>query len=94
METQTWLSCHYKFISAENITPQMTFYMLYLKLQNSKCRVTVRMSKKLKLNSQARDEGVKILGVRSIKKQEWGFSVGQLILIYALVGGFVAGGIF
>ena len=20
METQTWLSCHYKFISAENIT--------------------------------------------------------------------------
>ena len=45
---------------------------------------------KKKSNSQARIEGVKILGVRSIKKQEWGFSVGQHILIYALVGGLVA----
>ena len=45
-------------------------------------------------NSQARAEGVKILGVISIKKQEWGFSVGQLILIYVLVGGPVAGAIF
>ena len=32
-----------------------------------------------------------MLGARMIKKQEWGFSVGQLILIYALVRGLVAG---
>ena len=44
--------------------------------------------------SQARTEWDKILDVRSIKKQEWGLSVGQTILIYALVGGLVAGGIF
>ena len=49
---------------------------------------------KKKINSQAGAEGVKILGIRSIKKQEWGFSVGQPILIYALVGGLVAGGVF
>ena len=47
-----------------------------------------------KLNSQARLEGVKILGVRNIKKQEWVFSVGQPILICAHVGNHVAGGIF
>ena len=35
-----------------------------------------------------------MISVRSIKKQEWGFSVGQPILIYAIVGGFVAGAIF
>ena len=72
----------------------MTFYMLFSKLQNSKCGVIVRMWKNKKLNSQARAEGVKILGVRSIKKQEWGFSVGQPILIYAFVGCFVEGAIF
>ena len=45
MVIQTWLSCHNKFISAENITistsRQMTFYKLYLKLQDSKCGITV-----------------------------------------------------
>ena len=48
----------------------------------------------IKLNSQDRAEGVKILGVRSIKKQEWGFTVGQPILIFLLVSGSVAGAIF
>ena len=43
---------------------------------------------------QARAEGVKILGVRNIKKHEWGFSVGQPILICAYVENLVAGGIF
>ena len=52
------------------------------------------MKNKNYLNSQARAEGVKILGVWSFKKQEWGFSVGQPILIYVLVGGHVAGAIF
>ena len=89
MLIQTWLSCH-KFISVENITILSVssddfFYTLYSKLQNSKCGVTVRMGKRKKLNSLARAEGVKILAVRSIQKQEWGFSVGQSILIYALV---------
>ena len=52
------------------------------------------VKKKKKLNSLAKTEGVKILSVRSIKKQELGFSVGQPILIYALVRGLLAGGIF
>ena len=77
----------------------MTFYMLFSRLKNSKCGITVRIKKiknkkinnKNSLNSQARAEGVKILGVRSIKKQEWGFSVGQPILIYVLVGWSVKG---
>ena len=47
-----------------------------------------------KINSLARAEGIKILGVRNIKKQEWGFSVGQPILIYELVSGPVAGEVF
>ena len=87
METQTWSSCHHKFILAENITilsvlsddvlhaflevaeQQMWRYSLYL------------TNKKIKnnSNSQARAVGVKILGVRSIKKQGWSFSVGQTI---------------
>ncbi len=46
------------------------------------------------MNSQARAEWVKISGVRSIKKEEWGFSLGQLILIHVLVGGPVAGAIY
>ena len=50
--------------------------------------------KKIYLNSLARAEGVEILGVRSIKKQEWGFSVVQPILIYVFVGGPVADAIF
>ena len=54
--------------------------------------VCEQKKKKKNLNSQARAEGVKILGVRSIKRQVWGFSVGQPILIYAFVGGLVAGG--
>ena len=48
--------------------------------------------KKIKFTGEGRV--VKILGVRSIKKQERGFSVGQPILICALVGGLVAGAIF
>ena len=41
METETWLSCHNKFISAENITVLSVesiafFYMQYFKLHNSK----------------------------------------------------------
>ena len=39
-------------------------------------------------------EGVKVLGVRTIKKQLWGLSVSQPILIKVLVGGPVAGAIF
>ena len=46
------------------------------------------------LNPQLRAERVKMLGARSMKKQEWSFSVGQPILICALVGGSVAGVIF
>ena len=46
------------------------------------------------LNSQARAEEAKIFGVRSIKKQEWVFSVGRPILIYVLVSSPVAGAIF
>ena len=44
MQTQTWLSCHYKFISPENyysLSRQMTFYMLFSKLENNKCEITV-----------------------------------------------------
>ena len=33
------------------------------------------------LNSQARAEGVKMFGARSIKKQEWSLSVCQPILV-------------
>ena len=47
----------------------MTFYMLYLKLQNSKCGVTVHMGKKIKFTFDGR--GVTILDVRNMKKQEW-----------------------
>ena len=48
MEIQTWLSCHNKFISAKNITilsimSDNFFYMLYLKLQDSKCGITIHM---------------------------------------------------
>ena len=46
----------------------MTFYMLYLKLQDSKRGITVHMWKKK--NSHARAEGVKTVGVRNIKEQE------------------------
>ena len=49
MKTQTWLSRHYKFILAENITTlsvsSVTFYMLFSKLQNSKCGIRVRIQK-------------------------------------------------
>ena len=106
METQTRLSRHYKFISAEIITilsvlsddflhaflevaeQQMWSYSSYLKNKKIKNKNTNY------LNSQVRAEGVKILGGRSIKKQEWGFSVGQPILIYVLVGGPIADAIF
>ena len=47
METQTWLSRHYKFISGENIAilsvSPNDFLHVFLKLQNSKCRITVRI---------------------------------------------------
>ena len=45
METQNWLSCHNKFISAENIIihPVSSLYMLYLRLWNSKCGITIHM---------------------------------------------------
>ena len=69
----------------------MTFYMLYLKLQNSKFGVKVGTRKKKKFTGESRR--VKILGVRSIKKQEWGFSIGQPYLIYPLVVDLVSGGI-
>ena len=110
MDIQTWISRHYKFISVENITilsvssddilhaflavveQQMWNYSSYLKNENKK--IKNKNKNPNNLNSQARAEGVKILNVGSIKKQEWGFSVGQPILIYAQVGGFVAGVIF
>ena len=113
METQTWLSCPYKFISVENITilsvssddflhaflevaeQQMWKYSSYLKIKNKKIEEwKIKDKNKNYLTSLARVEGVKILGVRSIKKQECGISVGQPILIYVLVGGPVAGAIF
>ena len=97
VKTQTWLSCHYKFISEENITiPSVSsddFLHAILEVAEQQMWSYSSYVKK-ELNSQARAEGVKILGVRSIKKQEWGFSVGQPILIYALFWGLVAGGIF
>ena len=37
------------------------------------------------LNSQAREEGVKMLGVKNIKKQEYSLSLGQSILVCAFV---------
>ena len=47
METQTWLSFIINLfrqgILLYSPSHQMTFYMLYLKLQNSKCGITVRM---------------------------------------------------
>ena len=97
MEIQTWLSHHYKFISAENINilsglsddflhaflavaeQQMWNYSSYLKKEKRKRKK--KNEKKNYLNSQVRAEGVKILGARSIKKQEWSLSVGQPILI-------------
>ena len=74
-ETQTWLSCHYKFISPENIiilsVSSNDFYMLDFRLWSNKCEITVHMcTRKKKINSQARAEGVKTIGVRNIKKQE------------------------
>ena len=55
----------------------MTFYMLDLRLQNSKCGITVHMyTRRKKLNSQART-----IGVRNMKKQEPGVPVGQPIPI-------------
>ena len=60
----------------------MAFYMLDLRLRNSKCGITVHICmRKKKFNSQARAEGVKIIGVRNIKKQELGVPVGQPIPI-------------
>ena len=82
----------------------MTFYMLYsissddflhaILAEQQMWSYSSYLTNKNNLNSQARAEGVIILGVRSIKKQEWGFSVGQPILIYTLVEDLVAGGIF
>ena len=97
METQTWLSC-YKFISAEDITilsvSSDDFLHALLKVAEQQMWSYSSYEKKKKSNSRARAEGVKILGVRSNMKQDCGFPVGQPILIYALVGGLVAGGIF
>ncbi len=49
METQTWLSRHNKFISAENITifsfSSDDYLHAFLSSQSSKCGVTVRIQK-------------------------------------------------
>ena len=49
METQIWLSCHNKFILAENITIFSVlsddYLHAFLSLQSSKCGVTVRIQK-------------------------------------------------
>ena len=50
METQTRLSRHYKFISAENITQLSVssddnLHASLSKLQNKNCRITVRIQK-------------------------------------------------
>ena len=75
MEIQTWLSCHYKFISVENITilSVSSDDFLYALLEVAEQLMWsyssyVKKGKKKKLNSRVRAEGVKILGVRSIKK--------------------------
>ena len=72
METQTWLSCHNRFISVENITilsiSSDDFLHALLKVAEQQMWNYSSYVKKKKTNSQARVEGVKILGVRSIKK--------------------------
>ena len=96
METQTRLSYHNKFISAENIIFSVSsddFLHAILEVAEQQMLSYSSYVKK-KLISQARAEVVKILGVRNIKKQEWGFYVGQPILICAYVGNLLAGGIF
>ena len=96
METQTWLSYYYKFISVENITilTVSSDDILHALLKVAEQQMWSYSSYvKKKKTSQTRAEGIKILDVRSIKKHEWGFSVCQTILLYALVGGLVAGGI-
>ena len=59
----------------------MTFYMLDLRLQNSKGGITVHMCTKKKKNSLASAKGVKTIGVRNIKKQEQDVPLGQHIPI-------------
>ena len=99
METQTWLSCHYKFISVENITILSVslddFLHALLEVAEQQMWRNSSYVEKKKLNSQARTraKGIKILGFRSIKKQEWVFFC-RLALIYTIVGGLVAGRIF
>ena len=74
----------------------MTFYyMLDMRLQNSKCGITVHMcTLEKKLNSQARAKGVKTIGVRNIKKQEQAVPVSQPIPIWAHARIPIAEGIF
>ena len=72
METQTWLSCHNKFISAENITILSVlsndFLHAVLEVADSKCGICSYVKK----NSQVRAEGFKTVGIRKIKKQKVG----------------------
>ena len=97
MGTRTWLNCDNKFISSEKITilsvSSDDFLHDILEVAEQQiwsCSSYVKEKK----TSQVRAEWVKISGVKSIKKQEWGFSVGQPILICVHVGNPVAGGNF
>ena len=73
METQTWLSRHYKFISAENITilsvSSDDILHAFLEVAEQQMWNNSSHLKNINtnyLNSQARAEEVKILGVRFI----------------------------
>ena len=73
MEPQTWLSCHNEFISTENITilsvSSDDFLHAILEVAEQQMWNHWSYGKKT-TNSQARVEGIKTVGVRSIKKQE------------------------
>ena len=79
METQTRLSRHNKFISAENIvgifsvSSDDSFYMLCIvpDFKNKKHKVEIQLQSYKFFRSQAWAEGVNMLYVRTIKKQEW-----------------------
>ena len=75
METQTWLSCYYKFISAKNIiifsvSSDDFLHDILEVAEQQMWSLSSYVKKKKELNSQARAEGIKLWGVRTIKKQE------------------------
>ena len=71
METQTWLSCHNKFILAENITilsvSSDDYLHVILEVAEQQMWSSYVQKKKKNLNSQVKAEGIKILGVIYIR---------------------------